>query len=326
MTVIARERGRARPILLKQEWQLPTGSIKYRTALGLMRALAENGPLRPGTVVVESTSGGLGLALAHLLGSRGCRLVAVVDPKTPLPTRRQLELAGAELHLVTETDGDGSYLDARLRMVAELRRRHPAYRWTDQYHNPANPRIHEETTGPEITAQAGPGLDAVYVAVSTGGTLAGIARHIRARGHPAQLIAVDARGSCATTPDSPFPRYVPGIGATRRSSLLGPGSYDRGVHISDADAIAMCHVFRADTGIQLGGSAGHVLRACVTDLCRPDPPRLPLCLCADDGSRYTETLYHRGWLASRRLLADVSESAARLRRQGVRFSLAGWQA
>lgn len=319
VTVAVTSHGITHRILLKRECHLPTGSIKYRTAVGLLEAMNQISPLGPGTVIVESTSGGLGGALAHLLGPLGCEFIAVIDPKTPVATRRVLAAAGARLHCVTQSDGRGGYLYSRLRRVRELCQANPHYRWTDQYNNPANPRIHQETTGPEIIRQGGPALDAVYVAVSTGGTLAGIAAHIRSLGRPIRIVAVDAHGSHATTAQLSGWRHIPGIGASRPSTLLRPGSFHYAVHVSDADAIAVCRLFQAGTGIRLGGSSGHVLHACLADLTGPHPPGRPLCLCADDGDRYADTIYHDGWIAQSHLTADVQASLARLRERGITF-------
>jgi cysteine synthase len=269
---------------------------------------------------VESTSGGLGGALAHLLTPLGCQFIAVIDPKIPAATRRSLVAAGVRLHCVTESDGRGGYLYSRLRLVGELCQANPHYRWTNQYSSPANTSIHRQTTGPEIVAQAGPGLDAVYAAVSTGGTLAGIAAHIRPLGRPIQIVAVDALGSHATTRQASGWRHIPGIGASRPSTLLKRGSYDRAVHVRDADAIAICQMFLADTGIRLGGSSGHVLHACLADLARPRPPACPLCLCADDGDRYADTIYDPGWIGQAGLASDVQASVARLRGNGLTFT------
>jgi cysteine synthase len=271
--------------------------------------------------VVESTSGNLGIALARLLIPLGCRLIAVVDPKTPEATRAALAAGGVELRCVTEPGGFGGYLLTRLRTVRELCEANPGYRWPDQYSNPANPFIHQQTTGPEIVAQGGDALDAVYVAVSTGGTLAGIGAHLRSLGKPVRLVAVDLESSQATGPARAHSgrRLIPGIGASRPSSFLREGSYDHGVIVSDADAIAVCHIFQADTGVRLGGSTGWVLYACVRDLAGPRPPNLPLCLCADDGERYEDSLYNDRWLADAEALDAVERSIERLRGDGLAF-------
>lgn len=323
LAIAAQYRGIAHRVLLKQECHLPTGSIKYRTAVGLLAAMDRASPLLPGTTIVESTSGGLGYALAELLAPLRCQLVAVIDPKTPAVTRRLLTAAGAELRCVTEEDGHGGYLYSRLRLLRELCRANPHYRWTDQYDNPANPGIHQETTGPEIIEQAGPRLDTVYAAVSTGGTLAGITAHIRPLRLPIRIVAVDAQGSHATTPRPGGWRHIPGIGSSRPSTFLRPDSYDRVIHVRDADAIAVCQMFHADTGIRLGGSSGHVLHACLAELTGPAPPVRPLCLCADDGDRYIDTIYNSDWVAEAQLAIDVQATIERLRRNRLAFRVDG---
>ncbi|MFD8385631.1 pyridoxal-phosphate dependent enzyme [Streptomyces sp. NPDC059679] len=323
-------RGRFHRMLLKHESRNATGSVKDRTALGLLRALDARRSLRPGSVVVESTSGNLGIALAQLLGRLGCHLIAVVDPKTPDATLRRLNAAGARLHMVNEPDGHGGYLLNRLAAVAELCRKNPAYRWTNQYENPANPMVHQQTTGPEIVAQGGPDLDAVYAAVSTGGTLAGIAAHMRLLRLPIRLVAVDAATSVATSHNigrdqsaavEPGSRLVPGIGASRPSSFLKPSSYDRSMRVADTTTIAMCRIFRSDTGIGLGGSSGAVVSACVRELGEISPPRLSLCLAADSDDAYLSTIYEDGWLTRIGALDGVRSAVDQFRLDGVSFSL-----
>ncbi|MFI6744401.1 pyridoxal-phosphate dependent enzyme [Nonomuraea sp. NPDC050451] len=321
-------RGRSHRMLLKCESYNATGSVKDRTALGLLRDLDAREPLRPGSVVVESTSGNLGVALARLLGELRCHLIAVVDPKTPNSTLQRLGAYGARTHMVREPDGHGGYLLNRLEAVARICHENPRYRWTDQYSNPANPLIHQHTTGPEIIAQAGPELDTIYVAVSTGGTLAGISAHVRPLGRSIRLVAVDAASSLVMSPADGPPtvlsagsRLVPGIGASRPSSFLRPGSFDRAMAVADATAIAMCRIFLEDTGINLGGSSGSVVSACVDDLAGSTPPRLPLCLAADSGDTYTETLYDDDWLIRTGAFDDVKRSISKFRSDGLGFRL-----
>lgn len=318
--------GREHSLLLKRESFHASGSIKERTAVGLLRRLDKECPLRPGSVVVESTSGNLGLALAHLLAQIDCRLIAVIDPKMPTATREALRSARTQMHLVREPDGHGGYLLSRLEAVRRLCRDHPDYRWTDQYENQANARIHEETTGAEILRQGGSGLDAVYVAVSTGGTLAGIARRVRRSGRPVKLVAVDSLRSLATgepfTPlgeRSAHARILSGIGASRRSRLLGPHSFDRRAVVDDSTAIAMCRILREDTGIGVGGSTGSVLSAYVSDLRGSGAPAQPLCLAPDDADRYEDSLYLSSWLRQAGVLDAVQRARKQFRAQGLMF-------
>jgi cysteine synthase len=310
-----------RRVLLKCEWHNPTGSVKDRTAASLVAAMAATEPLRPGTVVVESTSGNLGIALARLIGALDGRLIAVIDPKTPAGTRTALAAAGAEVVMVDEVDGTGGYLLNRLRTVRELCERHPEYRRPDQYLNPANPLVHQRTTGPEIVAQGGPELDAVYVAVSTGGTLAGIAAHLRVVRPRTQIVAVDVRHSMALGAGTPGPRLIPGIGSSRPSSFLSPHPHHRSVLVDDAAATAMCQMLVEDTGLRLGGSGGCALLACVGDLLGSRPPRRALCLCPDGGDKYLDTLYRDEWLETAGVLTDIKEAHNDFRAHGLRFEL-----
>ena len=317
--IVVTYRGRTHRVLLKFEQFNATGSVKDRTAAGLLIAMDWQSRLTPGTVVVESTSGNLGLALSHLLSLVDCRLIAVIDPKTPAETARSLAAAGVEVIKVDTPDGHGGYLLTRLRTVAELCRANPDYRWSDQYSNQASPWIHRRTTGPEIADQAGPGLDAVYVAVSTGGTLAGVSAHLRDLDGAVRIVAVDSVGSLATGGAAGGRRLLTGIGSSQSSTFLGPGSYDQASAVADVDAIAMCRLFLADTAISMGGSSGCVLSACLRDLASDTPPRTPLCLCPDSGDKYASTVYDDAWLRRSGIADDVGHRIERLRADGLTF-------
>ena len=321
-----RYRGVDSVILLKQESAHGSGSVKARTAIGLLRSLDAVAPLTPGTVVVESTSGNLGIALAQQTRRLGCSLIAVIDPKTPAPSVAAMRQAGAVIEMVDEPDGRGGYLLSRLARVRQLCAANPDYRWTNQYESQANPAIHTQTTGPEILAQGGPDLDAAYVAVSTGGTLAGISLAVRRAGRLVALVAVDARSSLATggRPDTlagtgPGVRLVPGIGASRPSSFLRRASYDRRITVPEPEAIAVCRVLRQDTAVGIGGSTGYVVRACLEELAGPIAPRRPLCLSPDGAAWYEDTIYDDCWLAKHDVLSAVRCAIAELRADGLTF-------
>ncbi|MFB8035518.1 pyridoxal-phosphate dependent enzyme [Streptomyces sp. NPDC056004] len=313
-------RGRVRRLGLKLEEHGPTGSVKDRSAVGLLRALHDERPLTPGTVVVESTSGNLGLALARLLPTLGCDFLAVVDLKTPHATRRGLADSGARVIVVDEPDGLGGYLLSRLRRVRELCADNPGYRWPDQYENWAAPHIHRYTTGPELTAQAGPELGAVYIPVSTGGTLAGISAHLREHRPDVAAVAVDVRGSLAVS-GSGGRRLVPGIGASRPSVFLkAPHSYHRAVHVDDIEAIAVCRIIAEDIGLALGGSSGCAVRAMLTDQEEAGTDgRLAVCLAADGGAKYRDTLYCDNWATEQGVAKEITAAVQRLRSEGLFF-------
>jgi cysteine synthase len=237
-------------------------------------------------------------------------LVAVVDAHTPASTVSALRAAGAEVVVVEEPDERGGYLLNRLRTVQRLCAENPHYRWVNQYENPANPLAHEHSTGPEILDQGGPALDGVYVAVSTGGTLAGVSRHLRGRAPHVRIVAVDAQGSLATGGPSGR-RLLPGIGAGRPSSFLTPSAYDCVHRVPDVDAIAVCRQVHAKTGLAVGGSSGSVLMACFTEVAA-GIVSAPLCLLPDGGDRYRDTIYDDRWLERQGLLGQVLRRRRRL--------------
>lgn len=317
-SVVVEYRGRAHELVLKHESLNPTGSIKDRTATGLLVEINRVRPLVPGSVIVESTSGNLGLALARLVRLLDCDFIAVIDERTPMPTRQSLNDSGVELHFVDEPDGQGGYLLSRLRAVRELCLANPDYRWTNQYHSNANPLIHEQTTGPEIVKQGGDALDAVYVAVSTGGTLAGISAHLRRVRPGVRIVAVDSTGSLVTG-GTGGQRLIAGLGASRPSSFLTPDRYDATAQVAPAATVAACRLFQEDSGIALGGSSGSALSGYLRDLDQGAHPRRALCVCPDDGSKYLGTVYDDDWLTTTGILDEVHSTMDRLRQNGLRF-------
>ncbi|WP_149830553.1 pyridoxal-phosphate dependent enzyme [Streptomyces tailanensis] len=317
--LLVRHAGGTRRLWLKLEQENPTGSIKYRTALGLLAALSGRRPLTPGGRVVESTSGNLGLALAHLLPRMGCRFLAVVDPKVPPAVQELMRSYGAEVREVTERDEHDGYLLTRLAMVAELRAADPMLRWTDQYHSPAGPTVHRDITAAELAEQTGGGVDALLVAVSTGGTLAGISEGLRARLPGLRALAVDVHGSLATGGRA-HAHLLTGVGASRRSSLLRPAQYDRTVRVRDVEAFACCRMLSEDTGLRIGGSGGAVLAAYLgqqEDGLRGT--RCPVAVVADGADNYLTTYYDDTWLDDKGIAERVHAEMAEARSEGLSF-------
>src|SRR5579884_1594246 len=287
--------GRMRRVHLKLEGVNPAGSVKDRTGYALVEDLEVRGLLRAGSIVVESTSGNLGVALAFVCRAKGYAFLAVVDPKTTQENLAKMRALGAVIDLVDTPDASGSYLLSRLARVKELCDRSDEYAWTDQYANAANPYIHYATTGPEIYRQLDGKVDAVFAAVSTGGTLAGIGRFFRSASPNTSIVGVDARGSVVFgTP--PGARKLTGIGSSRRSSFITGDVYDTYLLVGDEEAFAFCHALYSATGIKVGGSSGAVLAACARYL--QDHPELErvVCLCADSGENYNSSIYDDCWL------------------------------
>ena len=296
--------GVARKIHLKLESENPTGSVKDRTGYGLIQSVETQGLLRSGSVVIESTSGNLGVALSFLCKLKGYRFIAVIDPKTTEENIAKMQALDAQIDMVQQSDENGGYLLSRLRRVRELCERFDTYVWTDQYSNPANPYIHYLSTGPEIYRQMHGKVDALFIAVSTGGTLAGISRFFREVSPSTAIVGVDASGSVIFgTP--PAPRKLTGIGSSRPSSFITRDLYDRCSLVRDEEAFTFCRALWDTIGIKVGGSSGAVLAACARHL--HDHPELTnvVCVVADSGDNYTNSIFNNEWVRKQELDLSV---------------------
>lgn len=287
--------GVRRTIHLKLEGANPTGSAKDRTAKGLLQDLEERGLLLHNSTLVESTSGNLGVALSFLCKVRGYSFIAVVDPKTTQENIEKMHLLGAQIDLVKEPDESGGYLLSRLERVRDLCKRSQRYVWPNQYASLANPTIHYTDTGPEIYRQMHGKVDALFIAVSTGGTLAGVSRYFREVSPATWIIGVDAHGSIIFgTP--PGARLLTGIGSSRRSSFITRDSYDEYMQAHDEEAFAFCRALSERAGLHLGGSSGAVLAMCSRYLQTHPEAEHVVCLCADHGANYASSIYSDTWM------------------------------
>ncbi len=292
--------GQARQVQLKLEGANPTGSVKDRTGYALVQELEDRDVLSKGSTVIESTSGNLGVALTLICRTRGYHFVAVVDPKTTRENITKMQALGATIDMVDQPDASGGYLLSRLARVRELCQSSSNYVWTDQYSNAANPHIHYAATGPEIYRQMHGKVDAVFVAVSTGGTLAGIGRFFREVSPSTRVIGVDARGSVIFgTPAGP--RKLTGIGSSRRSDFVSQDLYDVYMLVNDEEAFAFCRALLSTTGIKVGGSSGATLSACAKYLQGHPAVTNVACVCADTGDNYLSSIFSDQWLRQHEL-------------------------
>lgn len=282
------------------------GSVKMRTAAGLISAAERDGLIQPDSIIIESSSGNLGLALAAISANKGMRFVCVTDPKCNRSTRSLLRALGAEIVVVSEPDAEGGYLGARLDYVRGQCARDSRYVWLNQYENPAGWTSHYETTAAEIVKDF-PDLDVLFVGAGTGGTLMGCARYFRENGHPAKIVAVDARGSVSFG-GAPGKRMIPGLGTSVRPALLDPSLVDDVVHVPEADAIRCCRAL-ARHGFLFGGSTGTVVSGAARWLERNDPQRglRAAAISPDLADRYAHTIYDDNWVIEN-FGAEVLES------------------
>lgn len=288
--------GKSRSVYLKLEGNNPGGSIKDRTALSLIRSLEDTGRLSTGGRLVESSSGNLAIGLAMIARDSGYQFTAVVDPKVTEENIRRLHDLGAETTMVEVPDETGGYLLTRLARIREMLAEDPELLWTNQYSNWANPRAHYSGTAPEILRQMEHKVDAVFVAVSTGGTLAGIGQYFREASPETQIVAVDAKGSVALG-GTPGPRKLTGVGASRRSDFVGTDLYDDLIYVGDRESFAFCRALDAATCIKVGGSSGTCLAACARWMASHPEAERAVCICADRGEYYRSTVFNDSWLA-----------------------------
>ncbi|MFE6871588.1 2,3-diaminopropionate biosynthesis protein SbnA [Kitasatospora sp. NPDC057692] len=274
----------------------PGGSVKDRSALGMMLAAIRSGAVEPGrSVVVESSSGNLAVGLAQICRYFGLRFICVVDGKTTGQNLSILKAYGAEVEVVTERDRvTGEFLPVRLRRVRELVDRTPGAYWPNQYASPLNPKAHE-TTMREIEEALDGKVDFLFCSVSTFGTLRGCRDHIRARGLDTTIVAVDAMGS-AIFGLEPTQRLIPGHGASVVPPLMDTTAADEVVHVSDLECVTACRRLVAREAVLAGGSSGATVAALwkVKHLI-PEGSNCVLVL-PDGGDRYLDTIYSDTWV------------------------------
>src|SRR5882762_6531490 len=227
------------------------GSIKLKAATEMVEAAERDGTLVPGSILVESSSGNLGVALSMIAASKGYGFVCVTDSRCNLSARLTMEAVGAQVHIVTEPAAEGGFLAARISYVEQLCAADDRYVWLNQYLNPGNQRAHYRHTAPAI-AREFPELDVLFVGAGTTGTLMGCARWFRERHRrPVRIVAIDTFGSVIFG-GRPGRRMIPGLGMTVRPPLLDESYVDEVVRVEEADAIRACHRL-ARRGFLFGG-------------------------------------------------------------------------
>lgn len=283
-----------RPLFLKCEGFNFAGSIKLKAAREMIDAAERDGALAPWSILVESSSGNLGVALSMLAASRGYQFVCVTDSRCNLSARRLIVALGGRVHVITEPDPDGGLLGARLAFVRSLCASDQRYVWLNQYTNPHNWRAHYRTTAPAI-ARHFPRLDVLFVGAGTTGTLMGCARFFRQWHRKVRVVAVDSVGSVAFG-GPPGRRMIPGLGTSVRPPMLDESFVDEVVQVEEADAARSCHQL-AHSGFLFGGSTGSVVSGAMGWLGQHQDRELTAVAIAPDlGERYLDTIYQTNWL------------------------------
>jgi cysteine synthase A len=281
-------------LFLKCEGFNFAGSIKLKTASEMVEAARRDGLLSPGSVLVESSSGNLGVALSLIAASKRYGFVCVTDSRCNVATRLLIEALGSEVHVITEPDPVRGFLGARIDYVRALCASDDRYVWLNQYANPSNWRAHYRTTAPAI-ARRFPKLDVLFVGAGTTGTLMGCARYFKEWPRRVWVVAVDSVGS-VTFGGPAGRRMIPGVGTSVRPPLLDESYVDEVIHVEEVETVRACHRL-ASRGFLFGGSTGTVISGAMRWLAEHAGGEVTAVAIAPDlGERYLETIYQTQWL------------------------------
>jgi 2,3-diaminopropionate biosynthesis protein SbnA len=282
-------------LFAKLEYTNPVGSIKDRPAYYILHRAAERGEIHAGTTVIESSSGNFASALAAFTRLLGLRFIPVIDPNISATYESFLRHHCPRVVKVTERDDTGGFLKTRLAVVNELCATVPNAYWTNQYGNQDSAEAHYELTAGEV-CDAFESLDFAFIGVSTGGTIAGMSRRLKARYPNVRIIAVDVRGSVIFG-DEPRKRHIPGIGASIVPPLVAQAAIDDVVHVSERDTVNACRELLETHGLFVGGSSGSAFAAVKQYARKMSAHRRPtaLFLCADRGTAYVDTVFDPAW-------------------------------
>ena len=274
----------------------PGGSLKDRPAIEILEAAIRSGDVGPGTVVVESSSGNMGIGLAQACAYYGLRFICVVDCKASRQNLRILQIYGAQIDYVAEPDPEtGELLPARLHRVRQLVEELESAFWPNQYANEQNSGAHFRTTMREIAEELQDRVDYVFCATSTCGTVRGCGEYVRRNGLPTRVVAVDSVGSLIFS-DVQAPRHLPGMGAGMRPPLCDLDYIDECVHVSDLECIAGCRGLVRREGILAGASSGGLVSAVGKIRDRIPAGANCVVILPDRGERYLDTVYSDEWV------------------------------
>lgn len=295
--------GRDIRFFAKMEPFNPGGSTKDRPAFRVIEQGLLSGRINANTVVIESSSGNMGIGLAQVCAYHKLRFICVVDPKTTRQNINLMRAYNAEVEMVREPDpATGEYLPARIQRVKDLTALYRNSFWPNQYASKDNSSAHHNTMH-EIATALGGKVDYLFCATSTCGTLRGCSEYIREHGLRTRIIAVDAVGSIIFG-GTKSKRLIPGHGAAIVPPLFSDGLADDCVHVSDLECVIGCHRLAREEAFLAGGSSGAVVSAMEQYMDKVEPGSVCVAVFADRGERYLDSIYSEEWVAEH--FGDIS--------------------